>query len=160
MYDDILIPVDSNESDSSPVVEQALFLASTSNARLHILHVVDERAYNSIPSEAREIVRDRLEEDGEDVTKRVAEQAVDNGIETRREVRWGNPTVGILAYVNENDVDMVVMGTHARTGYERFLLGSIAEKVVRTAPVPVLTTRIGDVKPETELLELGGQTIE
>uniref|UniRef100_UPI00387E9FE4 universal stress protein n=1 Tax=Haloarcula regularis TaxID=3033392 RepID=UPI00387E9FE4 len=51
------------------------------------------------------------------------------------------PYQAIQAYVEDNDVDLVVMGTHGRTGLERYLLGSVTEKLVRTAPVPVLTVR-------------------
>lgn len=159
MYEDILVPVDSSEEDPSSVIEQALFLAETCDARLHILHVVDERAYSSIPDDARDQIRDTLEEDGQDATRRVAEAAVERGIDVHREVRWGEPTVGILSYARESDVDIIVMGTHARTGYERFLLGSIAEKVVRTAEIPVLTTRLTDA-PEEPVLELGVDSAE
>jgi nucleotide-binding universal stress UspA family protein len=47
----------------------------------------------------------------------------------------------IRSYVEENDIDLVVMGTHGRQGIERFLLGSVTERTVRTSPVPVLTVR-------------------
>lgn len=49
----------------------------------------------------------------------------------------------ILAYAGENGVDAIVMGTHGRRGYERYLLGSVAEKVVRAATLPVLTVHVG-----------------
>lgn len=160
MYSDILVPVDSNGTDVSDVIDQALFLAQTCDATVHVLHVVDERAYSSIPTDARDKVRDALEEDGEDVTKSVAQQAVENDTDVVREIRWGDPTVGILAYAKEYDVDLIVMGTHARTGYERFLLGSVTEKVVRASPIPVLTTRIGDEDDmEQTAFEIDGERI-
>ena len=49
-----------------------------------------------------------------------------------------------VAYAVENDVDLVVMGTRGKTGFERYLLGSVAEKVVRVSPVPVVTVHAGD----------------
>jgi len=52
-------------------------------------------------------------------------------------IEHGNPYRGIHSYVEEHDIDLVVMGTHGRSGIERYLLGSVAEKTVRTSPVPV-----------------------
>jgi nucleotide-binding universal stress UspA family protein len=56
------------------------------------------------------------------------------------------PYQSIQNYVEDNAVDLVVMGTHGRTGLDRYLLGSVTEKLVRTSPVPVLSVRI----PEDE----------
>lgn len=55
-------------------------------------------------------------------------------------VASGNPAPEILNLTAERDIDLIVMGTHGRTGVKRFLLGSVAERVVRESPVPVLTT--------------------
>jgi len=56
-------------------------------------------------------------------------------------VRTGAPYERILDYADQEGADMVVMGTHGRTGVDRYLLGSVTEKVVRTADIPVLTVR-------------------
>lgn len=56
-------------------------------------------------------------------------------------VEFGTPYGEIRSYVEEHDVDLVVMGTHGRSGIERYRLGSVAEKTVRTSPVPVMTVR-------------------
>lgn len=61
-----------------------------------------------------------------------------------REVRQGAPFVEIVRYAKENDVDLIIMGTHGRSGLAHVLLGSVAEKVVRKAPCPVLTVRPSD----------------
>ena len=143
MYDSILIPTDGSQ-DMAPVVEQAIELATLCDADLHVVHVVDERAYHSVPDDIRETVRETLQADGESFTKSIAERAVDAGLEVVRELRWGDPAAAILSYAVENEIGAIVMGTHGRTGYERFLLGSVAEKVVRAAPVPVLAIAVGD----------------
>lgn len=57
-------------------------------------------------------------------------------------VEYGHPATEIRSYVESTGVDLVVVGTHGRSGIERYLLGSVAEKLVRTAPVPVMTVRI------------------
>lgn len=57
-------------------------------------------------------------------------------------VAQGTPHQAILDHIDEHDIDLVVMGTHGRTGLDRYLLGSITEKVVRLSDAPVLTVRM------------------
>jgi nucleotide-binding universal stress UspA family protein len=57
-------------------------------------------------------------------------------------LRQGAPHTTILEYADEADVDLIVMGTHGRSGIHRYLLGSVTERVVRTADAPVLTVRM------------------
>lgn len=143
MYDEILIPTDGRKG-MEQVTDRALGIAAVSDARVHTLYVVEERAYLSVPDDARDQVNSALERDGYDATRSVAEQVTEAGCEVVQEVRWGDPAVVIITYAVENDVDLVVMGTRGKTGFERYLLGSVAEKVVRLAPMPVLTVHIGD----------------
>lgn len=143
MYDSILVPTDGSQ-EMSAVVSQAIDLASMCGATLYVLHVVDERAYYSVPEGAREQVRDTLREDAESFTKAVAERALEAGLDVGREVRWGDPAPAILSFAVENGIELIALGTHGRTGYERYLLGSVAEKVVRMSPMPVLAVAVGD----------------
>lgn len=152
MYDAILVPTDGS-AGMERVSEHAIALAGLADAVVHTLYVVDETAYVSIPEDARDQVRDALTGDGESATKAVAERAVDQGLETRREIRWGDPASSIIAYAIENDIDLIVMGTRGKTGFERYLLGSVAEKIVRASPIPVLTVHIGDLDELTEEIE-------
>lgn len=156
MYDEILIPTDGS-SGMKRVAEHALTLAELCEATVHVLYVVDETAYASIPADTRERVREALEGDGESATKAVAERAFERDLTVNQEIRWGDPAVAVIAYTVENDIDMIVMGTRRKTGFERYLLGSIAEKVVRVSPVPVVTVHAGDREALlTELDELIG----
>jgi nucleotide-binding universal stress UspA family protein len=156
MYDEILIPTDGS-SGMKRVAEHALTLAELCEATVHVLYVVDETAYASIPDDTRERVREALEGDGESATETIAERAFDRNLAVTREIRWGDPAVAIIAYAVENDIDMIVMGTRGKTGFERYLLGSVAEKVVRVSPVPVVTVHAGDREALlTELDELVG----
>lgn len=66
-------------------------------------------------------------------------QASISAVETA--IEHGNPYRAIRSYVDEQEIDLVVMGTHGRSGIERYLLGSVTEKTVRTLPVPVMTVR-------------------
>lgn len=144
MYESILIPTDGSQKMES-VVDQGLELAKQNNATVHSLYVVDERAYLAIPDEERDHVRKTLEEDGQATTKAIEERILDAGLDVIREIRCGDPSAEILTYAVENEIELIVMGTHGRTGYERYLLGSVAERVVRTAPIPVLTIAVGNI---------------
>jgi nucleotide-binding universal stress UspA family protein len=141
MYDDILIPTDGSDA-SKRAVEHAIDMARTYDARLHALYVVDTGAYSTLDVGA-EMLLDALEEEGEATVKRVEEMAGDAGVSVSTEIASGTPHRTILDYAEDHDVDLIVMGTHGRTGLDRYLLGSVTERVVRTADVPVLTVRTG-----------------
>lgn len=143
MYNDIFVPTD-GRGGMERVTDHALTLAELCGATVHVLYVVDEAAYVTVPDDARERVRDALEGDGQSATKAISERALERGLDVHREIRWGDPAVAIVAYAAENDVDLIVMGTRGRTGFERYLLGSVAEKVVRVSPIPVVTVHTGD----------------
>lgn len=156
MYNDILIPTD-GRAGMERVISHGLYLAELCQARVHALSVVDDTAYMSIPDDVRDRVRDTLEEDGHSATKAIAERAIEVDIEITREVRGGDPTVSIVTYAVENGIDIIVMGTRGKTGFERFMLGSVAEKVVRVSPVPVMTVHAGDSEElEADIRELIG----
>ncbi|MFC7156935.1 universal stress protein [Halomarina halobia] len=143
MYDEILIPTDGS-AGMARVSDHALGLAALCGATVHAIYVVDEQAYVTVPDDARDRVRDALEQDGLSATKTIAQRALERNLDVVREVRWGDPAVAIIAYALENDIDLIVMGTRGKTGFERYLLGSVAEKVVRVSPIPVVTVRVGD----------------
>lgn len=154
MYDDVLVPTDGNRR-MSRVIEEAVDLADRYGATVHAVNAVDDHAYASIPEEAREPVRERLREDGEDATRSVTETAAEAGLEAVREVRRGPAAHAIVSYAVENDVDLIVLGTHGRTGAERYLLGSVAERVVRSAPMSVLTVNLEDTTDAVDVIEGG-----
>lgn len=143
VYTAILVPTDGS-SGMARVCEHAVGIAELCGATVHALYVVDETAYATFPDDVRAHVRDTLAADGENATKTVAERALENDLEVTRETRWGDPATSIIAYAVENDIDLIVMGTRGKTGFERYMLGSVAEKVVRASPIPVLTVHIGE----------------
>lgn len=137
MLEDVLIPTDgSDEADIA--IDHGLDLAARFDATAHVLHVVDVRRTQTGPH------REEWEQDGETYVAAVADRATDAGVAVERSVRTGYPEDCILAYADEHDVDLVAMGTHGRTGVRRYVLGSVADRVVRLADVPVLTVRLGE----------------
>jgi nucleotide-binding universal stress UspA family protein len=142
MYDTILVPTDGS-SAVVEAVERAVDLAERYDATVHALYVVDSSAYGTLDT-STSVVVDALEDEGETAVTYVADQAEAAGVPAETAVLSGTPHRTIMNYVDDHDVDLVVMGTHGRRGFDRFLLGSVTEKVVRTAPVPVMTVRVPD----------------
>lgn len=141
MFDRILLPTDGSEPTESAVA-MALGLAETHDATLYVLFVVDPPTSVTGVGDGfsgLDNLLDALEETGHSTTDEIAEQAKARDIETTAAVRRGNPHDDILSYADEADVDVIVMGTHGRTGVKRALLGSVTEDVVRHSSIPVLT---------------------
>ncbi len=139
MYDEILVPTDGSPA-SDAAIEHAIDLAKQYGGRIHALYVVDGAAYSTLEA-GSEIVIEALESEGKEATGRVADVATDAGIESVTSVTTGTAYRSITDYVDDNDIDLIVMGTHGRRGLDRYLLGSVTERVVRTSDVPVLTVR-------------------
>ena len=139
MYDTILVPTDGTDA-VEPAVEHALGLAETSGATIHALYVVDRGTYAMVDVRS-DVIIESLEAEGEQGTARVRERAEEVGVPVVTEIVRGDPYREIVAYANDHDVDLIVMGTHGRRGVDRFLLGSVTEKVIRSADQPVLTVR-------------------
>jgi len=140
MYDAILCPTDGS-AGSDAAVEQACDLAELTGARIR---AVRRRRGDRGRADEWDLVVDREEERGERALDAVAEAAADRGIEVERHLRRGRPHEEILDAATDG-VDLIVMGTHGRTGLGRFVTaGSVAERVVRHSKLPVLTAHIGD----------------
>jgi len=142
MYDTIVVPTDGSEP-AGAAVDHAIDLAAASGATLHALSVVDSSAYAALDVSSEQVL-DSLETHAGEATEIVAETAADAGVEPVTEVSVGSPHEQITDYAEAVDADLIVMGTHGRTGLDRFLLGSVTERVVRAAPAPVLTVRAAE----------------
>jgi len=138
MYDAILVPTDGSDA-ASAAAGRAIDLASRVGADLYVLYVADERMSPVDPSMDREAVRDLLAAAETDPLRSVVRRAERAGLDPVDDVRVGVPHEAIVDYVRERGIDLVVMGTHGRTGLDRVLLGSTTERVLRTSPAPVLT---------------------
>ncbi|GAB7008160.1 universal stress protein [Halorubrum trueperi] len=139
MYDAILCPTDGS-AGSDAAVDHALYLADLADASIHVLFVVDQGVAGA---SEWDMVVEREEERGERALDAVAEGGAAREIEVERHLRRGRPHEEILDAAGDYGVDLIVMGTHGRTGLGRFLAaGSVAERVVRHSQAPVLTARL------------------
>ncbi|MFB6223346.1 MAG: universal stress protein [Haloarcula sp.] len=144
MYDSILLPTDGSDGIDA-ATRHAGTIADRFDATVHVLSVVDTRNRFESPSSglsADAWVEAERERAMEAIEATVTELPDDIAVETAQ--REGVPTTEIINYVEQEPVDVVVMGTHGRTGLDHYLIGSVAETVVRKSPVPVLTVRLTD----------------
>ncbi len=167
MYDNILYPTDGSNG-ANAAMAHAGELAANYDATLHVLFVIDSEHIETGMFPRQDTKRDRvtgmmkrdeqtagegsmsLNEDlakklhrrGTHLTQEVATLLADDGCETTATVKEGDPAGVITKYAEDNDIDLITMGTHGRRGIERRLIGSVTENVVRTSAVPVLTVRL------------------
>ncbi|WP_049972283.1 universal stress protein [Haladaptatus cibarius] len=141
-YEDVLIPTDGSRG-ATHAAQHGLSFAAVLDATVHALSVVDETSLGFD-------VRDTTSEmSGEQVANNAVDdllsKAKTHGVTTTvSHIAHGSPFEEILSYIESNDIDAVVMGTTGRRGTDRILFGSVAEKTVRSAPVPVVTVGEGD----------------
>ncbi|MBV0900855.1 universal stress protein [Haloarcula salina] len=145
-FDDILLPTDGS-SGAEAAIEPTAALASTTDATVHVLSAVDTRSLGIDVGSS--VIIDELESVADDAVATASDRLYEDGVDAvKTAVAHGIPYQVILQAIDDNDVDLVVIGTHGRTGIDRYLLGSVTEKIVRTAPVPVLTVRSPDAGDE------------
>ena len=138
----ILCPVDHSEC-SYLALQYAISLALKDEAKLYLMHVIDSRLYDTeiykfSPYKLNEADVPKIRED---LMKSLPEGTTDV-LEVETIVVKGVPFYEIINAATEICADLVVIGTHGRTGLSHIMLGSVAEKVVRKAPCPVLTVRM------------------
>jgi nucleotide-binding universal stress UspA family protein len=139
----ILAPTDFSEY-SKQAVASALELAKKFGAKLSILHVVELPAYpveGYVPPSLSTTFMEDLEREASQELAQMVPEAESAGIELARLVTVGSPYRKILDMAEAEQVDLIVMATAGRTGFSRLIMGSIAERVVRTSSCPVLTIR-------------------
>ncbi|MDS0222096.1 universal stress protein [Haloarcula sp. S1AR25-5A] len=142
MYDSVLVATDGS-SGTTETLAHATSIARDNDATLHGLYVVDKRLYLAADKDNQDEVRQSLEEEGEVALDDIAVGGEEAGVEVVTKMEEGIPHKTITDYAEREDIDLIVMGTHGRTGRDRVAnLGSVTERVVQSAPVPVLVVHI------------------
>jgi nucleotide-binding universal stress UspA family protein len=148
----ILAPVDFSDY-SKKAIDMALTLAQTFGAKLSLLHVVEPPPYpieGYAPSGMEASLLEDLERQAAQELAQLLPEAQAAGVEVTRQVIIGSPYRQIIEIAKGAHVDLIVMATAGRTGFSRLVMGSVAERVVRTAPCPVLTVRPQDESAPAE----------
>ena len=148
-FQKILVPTDLSEN-SKAALQLGLALARQMQAGLKVLHVIDLREVQVSPylepwhvSLEKELVDQRLEQ-----FEAFCKAFDTRDVRVEYLHRSGIPFVEIIRFARETSCDLIVMGTHGRTGIAHILIGSVAEKVVRKASCPVMTVKGKDFKFE------------
>lgn len=137
-------------TDFSPQAEHALLygatLANYFQAELHLLHVVEDigpvlAAAEGMDAISASNILASIERSAREQLESMPPEGWKAESPIVRAVRHGVPFHEISQYARDENIDIIVMGTHGRTGLKHFLLGSVAERVVRSGPCPVLTVR-------------------
>ncbi len=137
MYDPILIPTDGS-AQAMNAVEEGVRLATQLGSTVHVLYVIDKFEAKIVPiTGEQEDKREEYQEHAEEVTGEVAEVATGAGVECVTSVRTGVTHREIINYVEDEGVELVVMGSRGRSNLEEMLLGSTADKIVRAVDIPV-----------------------
>jgi len=141
-----LLPTDGSKY-AEKAAKHAIWIAGHSNAELIALNVVDTSSLVGLPAEdltirVSEILKDEGQKSLDNISKLIEEleknEEFKTGVKLIKESKEGPPADVILKTVKEENIDLIVMGTSGKHGLDRFLLGSVTEKVVRSAKVPVL----------------------
>lgn len=138
-YGEILVPTDGSRP-ATAAADAALAIADREDARVHVVSVVDSADID--PGATRLI--ERLESRAERAADELLDRVEGAGIEAVSEVLSGPPAAALLRYAADHDVDLLAMGTAGGAGVNRYRIGHTTERVVRAAPMPVLTVNPRD----------------
>ncbi|MBR3112780.1 MAG: universal stress protein [Methanobrevibacter sp.] len=138
MYKRILVPTDGSEF-AKKAEKHALFLARASGAEIFAVSVTENNFVNGLPLDdevyqLNQILKERSEEN----LKEFDELNDNNDLKITHVIREGSPAKVILEVAKEEDIDLIVMGSSGKSGFDRFIMGSVADKVVNSAKCAVL----------------------
>jgi nucleotide-binding universal stress UspA family protein len=133
----ILVPLDGSECAENvlPMVEK---LAKELGASIALLRVAYAYIFPGVDSTEAEL---KVVREAEEYLSNVEDRLKTKGFKTDSHVRYGNEAEEILDHAAQKDIDLIAMTTHGRSGVKRFLLGSVAEKVLRYSPKPIFLIR-------------------
>lgn len=136
----VLAPIDFSEFTEA-AIDYAVELAQTYGARIDLVHVVNDASFPGVYGmDAQPLALEKMEEGAQEALEDLVHEHI--GFEdVRVAVEVGHPAGRIAGYAEEEDIDLIVIPSHGRSGLKRMLMGSVAEKVVRSAPCPVFTLK-------------------
>ncbi|MGI5991087.1 MAG: universal stress protein [Methanosarcina sp.] len=141
LYRNIVIATDGSEN-SQRAISCGIGIAKLSGAIVHALYVVDTPSIISETWTAgKEMVHELIIREGKKVLSKVKKIIEDSGVEVKEVLLEGYPSEEIINFAENNNMDLIIMGTLGKTGLERFLVGSVAENVIRNSKVPVMVIR-------------------
>lgn len=139
LFDRILIATDGSDRNKT-AIEEGLRIGRASGSTVYAVYVTDLSALESASADV--VIRDTwtvIRQEAETALARV--KAMAEGVTLETVILEGKPAAEIVRFANEKKIDLIIIGTQGKRGLERLLLGSVAEKVIRTAPCKVLVIK-------------------
>lgn len=137
----ILCPIDHSDC-SKEALRYAVSFAMKDEAKLYLLHVIDIRSFDeSIDAMSKQIPDDETLNQLKTKLLDCIPEEIRSSMDVEAIVVQGIPFAEIISTARKENIDMIVIGSHGRTGIAHIMLGSVSEKVIRKAPCPVLTVR-------------------
>ena len=131
MFKTIIVPTNGSKF-AERAEDVAISIAKNFNCKLVVLHIIDEKLI--YPYEV-------LEEEGKTILRKASKKAEEQDITADTVLIVGDPSHDMSKIVEKTGADLVVIGTHGKTGLEKFLMGSVAENAIKTVEVPVLLVK-------------------
>ncbi len=138
----ILIATDGSET-AREAADFGMEMVGCSGAKVYAVYVIETTPYRSVPLDqiwSKETL-DEFERVGHEATSYIEKIGKAVGAEVESRVLKGNPAEKILSFAEDNNIDMIIVGSLGKSGYERVLVGSVSDKIIRHAKVPVLVVR-------------------
>ncbi|WP_321423266.1 universal stress protein [uncultured Methanobacterium sp.] len=140
MYKKILIPTDGSKH-ALKAAKHSLWLSNKSQGEIIVLHIVETSSFSNI--RARDLkyeMKNMLKDEGDQAITEIIQMSRNNDLNVKivPRVEEGSAADKILDVADEESVDLIIMGTSGKHGIDRFLIGSVAEKVVRNSTKPVM----------------------
>lgn len=138
----VIIATDGSET-ANEAADFGIEMIGCSGAKVYAIYVIDTTPYRSVPLDKiwSDKVLEEFEKEGQEATSYIEKIGKEAGVEVESRVLKGHPAEKIVTFSEDNNIDMIIMGSLGKSGYERVLLGSVSEKVIRHAKIPVLVVR-------------------
>lgn len=135
----LLVPTDGSRG-AELALREGIAVAKATGATLHLLHVVET---GSLGPDARSVLKEgELTERANTIMAEATETATAESLDAvESEIEYGSPARKIRTYIQENKIDLAILGTHGETDFSRYMMGGVSAKIVRTSPIPVMWVR-------------------
>ena len=137
MYKKILVPTDGSEF-AKKAQKHAMFLAEMSGAEIIAISVTENNFVNGLPLDDEVYQLNQILKEGSEENLKEFDKLNENNLKITHVIREGLPAKVILEVAKEEDIDLIVMGSSGKSGFDRFIMGSVADKVVNSAKCAVL----------------------
>ena len=137
MYKKILVPTDGSDL-AKKAQKHALYLAKQSGAEIIALTVTENNFINGLPLDDEVYAVNQILKEQSEKNLQEFDELNEDNLEITHVIREGSPADSILEEAKESDVDLIVMGSSGKSGFDRFIMGSVADKVVNSAKCAVL----------------------